>query len=72
MTDTPTPIEIIKALDHAMDILHDIYGSPGAQVIWLTSEQRLLDDRVPLDMIKNGETQDVISLLTNIAEGAYT
>lgn len=66
-----TAIELIRTIDHAMTLLDNIYSSPGASVVWLTSNQRLLDGRIPLEMLRAGESPGVIDCLTSIIDGVY-
>lgn len=70
-SDTLTAIEMIEAIDEVMRALNDFYDSPGAAVLWLTSEQPLLGECIPLVLIKNGKAGEVMELIEAMGDGVY-
>lgn len=69
MTDT-APEEMVKRLEPIMDALGAFYEPAGA-VVWLTSPQTLLEGRVPLDLIREGDEPDVMDLVCMMRDGVY-
>lgn len=57
-----------RALETVMDLALEIYRPEGRR-IWMENRNRLLDNRVPFDMVMEGDVIRVISLLTALAEG---
>ena len=55
-------------------LLHDLdhlYTKQSDIRNWLVTSQKLLDDRVPIDMIADGKAQEVHQLVKQTIEGVY-
>ena len=48
----------------------DIYG-PRDALMWLLSRQRVLEGKVPAEMIQQGQVDDVLAVVDRLLDGAY-
>ena len=62
---------IISDLRYVVDRLSDFY-SPDEARIWLYSKHRLLEGQRPIDLIHDGRTDEVLSILESLDEATYT
>ncbi len=62
---------IISDLRYVVDRLADFY-SPEEARIWLYSKHRLLAAQRPIDLIHDGRTDEVLSILESLDEATYT
>jgi hypothetical protein len=61
-------MELIEA--EIIGLLSNLYET-GEAMVWLRSPQPLLADRIPWQMIKDGEGDKVKAMLQAILDGAY-
>lgn len=59
----------LRPLVTILDLISKTGGSAGAVRKWLRSPIPGLGYRVPLQMIKEGDTEEIIDTLTNVLEG---
>jgi transcriptional regulator with XRE-family HTH domain len=57
-------------LEYVVDRLGDLYRPDEARM-WLLSRQRLLGDARPVDLIKEGRTDEVLQMLRQLLEGVH-
>jgi transcriptional regulator with XRE-family HTH domain len=62
---------LISDLRYVVDRLSEFY-SPEETRIWLYSKHRLLDGKRPIEMINQGQTDKVLSVIESLDEGTYT
>jgi transcriptional regulator with XRE-family HTH domain len=62
---------LISDLRYVVDRLSEFY-SPEETRIWLYSKHRLLDGQRPIEMINQGQTDKVLSVIESLDEGTYT
>jgi len=69
----PTPrirarLEKLRELRH---LLAEVFAGPGEGLEWLYSPVELLRDRRPIDLVRHGELDEVVAVLSGIHSGAY-
>ena len=57
-------------LEWIVEQLSDFY-SPQEARIWLFSRQKLLDGRIPAELIQAGQADKVIQVIDELREGVY-
>ena len=57
-------------LEYILDRLADIYEPRDARM-WLLSRQRVLEGKVPAEMIQQGQVDDVLAVVDRLLDGAY-
>lgn len=57
-------------LEYVIDNLSDFYEPMEAR-LWLFSRQKLLDGRIPADLIQEGKTEEVLILLNQLRDGVF-
>lgn len=62
---------LISDLRYVVDRLAEFY-SPTETRLWLYSKHRLLDGARAIDLIHDGEADEVLAVLESLDEGAYT
>jgi transcriptional regulator with XRE-family HTH domain len=62
---------LISDLRYVVDRLSEFY-SPEETRIWLYSKHRLLDGQRPIEMINQGQSDKVLSVIESLDEGTYT
>jgi transcriptional regulator with XRE-family HTH domain len=60
--------ERLLELNYVIEQLADVYTDEGIE-IWLHSRQRSLDGQRPLDLLKEGRFEDVLSAVERLAGG---
>jgi uncharacterized protein (DUF2384 family) len=58
-------------LEYIVDLLSDLYQQPDEIRLWLFSRQKLLDGKVPLDLIRDGKTEDVIAVIDQLRDSVF-
>jgi uncharacterized protein (DUF2384 family) len=58
-------------LEYIVDLLSDLYEQPDEIRLWLFSRQKLLDGRTPLDLIRDGKTEEVIGVVDQLRDGVF-
>jgi transcriptional regulator with XRE-family HTH domain len=66
----PDGLQRLLALEWLVERLGDLY-SPDEARLWLFSRHALLDGRRPADLIADGKTEDVLTLIDQLRDGAY-
>ena len=66
----PSTEKQILELDFIVDQLSDFF-SPDEARLWLFSRQKLLDGRVPADIIQSGNVDDVLAAVNQLREGVF-
>jgi transcriptional regulator with XRE-family HTH domain len=67
----PDRLERLLTLEWLVEQLGEFYP-PGEARLWLFAPHRLLDGDRPADRIQQGKTDDVLALIAQLREGAYT
>jgi len=62
--------KIILELEYVVDQLSDFY-QPDEARLWLFSRQKLLGGKIPTDLIQQGETDKVISVIDQLLDGVF-
>lgn len=62
---------LISELRYVVDRLGDFY-SPEETRLWLYSRHRLLNSERAIDLIHEGRTDEVLSIIESLDEGTYT
>jgi uncharacterized protein (DUF2384 family) len=57
-------------LEFIIDKLADIYEPHDAR-LWLFSRQRVLQDRIPVELIQQGHTDEVLSAVNELLDGVH-
>ena len=58
-------------LEYIVDLLSDLYDQPDEIRIWLFSRQKLLGGQIPLDLIRDGRTEDVIAVIDQLRDSVF-
>lgn len=66
----PDGLRRLLALEWLVEQLADLY-SPDEARLWLFSRHAHLDGRRPGDLIAEGRTEDVLTLIDQLRDGAY-
>ena len=66
----PEGLHRLLALEWLIQQLGDLY-SPDEARLWLFSHNSALDGRRPADLIAEGKTEDVLTLIDELRDGAY-
>src|SRR5580658_3101054 len=67
----PKTQRLISDLRYVVDRLAELY-SPDETRIWLYSKHRLLNGERAIDLIHDGRTDEVLTLVESLSEGTYT
>jgi transcriptional regulator with XRE-family HTH domain len=62
---------VISDLKYVVDRLLEFY-SPEETRIWLYAKHRLMGGKRAIDLIHDGETDRVLSVIESLADGTYT
>src|SRR5436853_6271040 len=62
---------LISDLRYVVDRLAEFY-SPDETRIWLYSKHRLLKGERAIDLIHDGRTDEVLTVIESLSEGSYT
>src|SRR3989449_895478 len=62
---------LISDLRYVVDRLAEFY-SPDETRMWLYSKHRLLNGQRAIDLIHDGRTDEVLSIIESLSEGSYT
>jgi transcriptional regulator with XRE-family HTH domain len=62
---------LISDLRYVVDRLAEFY-SPDETRMWLYSKHRLLNGQRAIDLIHEGRTDEVLSVIESLSEGSYT
>jgi uncharacterized protein (DUF2384 family) len=62
---------LLLDLEFVVDKLSDVFDPQEAR-LWVLSRQKLLADRRPADMIREGRVDEVIAVINRLTEGTYT
>jgi transcriptional regulator with XRE-family HTH domain len=62
---------IISDLRYVVDRLAEFY-SPEETRLWLYSRHRLLNGERPIDLIHDGQTDEVLTVIESLSDGTYT
>jgi hypothetical protein len=62
---------VISDLRYVVDRLAELY-SPEETRVWLYSRHRLLNGERAIDLIHQGRTDEVLTVIESLDEGAYT
>lgn len=57
-------------LEFIIDKLADIHEPHNAR-LWLFSRQRVLQDRIPVELIQQGHTDEVLSAVNELLDGVH-
>ncbi|HEX3398254.1 MAG TPA: antitoxin Xre/MbcA/ParS toxin-binding domain-containing protein [Steroidobacteraceae bacterium] len=57
-------------LEYVVERLADLY-EPDEARLWLFSRQKLLDGKIPAELIQQGHADNVINVIRQIEEGVY-
>jgi uncharacterized protein (DUF2384 family) len=63
-------LQFAVAWKRVVDAALEVYTKEGVEV-WMTSRNRMLDNRSPEDLIWDGETQRVLDYIDFLAEGNF-
>ena len=66
----PEAARILLDLEYVVERLADLY-EPDEARLWLFSRQKLLNGKIPAELIQQGHTDEVIKLIRQIEEGVY-
>jgi uncharacterized protein (DUF2384 family) len=66
----PEAERILLDLDYVVERLADLYEPDEARV-WLFSRQKVLDGKIPSELIQRGHADTVIKIIRQIEEGVY-
>ena len=58
-------------LEYIVDLLSDLYEQPDEIRIWLFSRQKLLGGQIPLDLIRDGKTDEVIAVIDQLRDSVF-
>ena len=58
-------------LEYIVDLLSDIYEQPDEIRLWLFSRQKLLGGGIPIDLIHDGKTEDVIAVVDQLRDAVF-
>ncbi len=62
---------VISDLRYVVDRLSEFY-TPEETRLWLYSKHRLLDGRRAIDLINQGQADEVLSVIESLDEGTFT
>jgi len=62
---------LISDLRYVVDRLAEFY-SPEETRLWLYSRHRLLNGERPIDLIHDGRTDEVLTVIESLSDGTYT
>lgn len=62
---------LISDLRYVVDRLAEFY-SPDETQLWLYSKHRLLNGERAIDLIHDGRTDEVLTVIESLSEGTYT
>lgn len=66
----PGTEQTLLELEYIIDELSDFYEPQEAR-LWLYSPQKLLNGQKPVDLIREGRSKDVITLVDQLRDGIY-
>lgn len=66
----PDTEKLLLELEFIIDKLSDIYEPRDAR-LWIFARQRLLEDRVPAELIQQGKTDEVLAVVNQLRDGVF-
>jgi uncharacterized protein (DUF2384 family) len=66
----PTTEKQLLELEFIVDKLSDFY-EPREARLWIFSRQRLLNDKIPAELIQAGKVDEVLSVVNQLRDGVY-
>lgn len=66
----PDKERVLLDLDYVAELLSDLYEPQEARQ-WLISRQKSLDDTAPAELIRNGETGRVLSIIKQLLDAVH-
>lgn len=66
----PEAEKTLLELEYIIDELSDFYEPQEAR-LWLFSRQKLLDGRTPAELIQQGKTEEVRSMIAQLRDGVF-
>ena len=58
-------------LDYIVDQLTDLYAQPDEIKLWLFSRQKLLGGLIPMELIHDGKTEEVIAVIDQLRDSVF-
>ncbi len=58
-------------VDDIVDQLTDLYDQPDQIKLWLLSRQKLLGGRIPMELIQEGKSKEVIGAIDQHRDGVF-
>lgn len=68
---SPEVVEELGKIREISQLLNDVFKDETAQFDWLYRSVPLLRGKRPIDLIKKGELEKVISILSGLQSGAF-
>lgn len=62
--------KLLLELEYIVDQLSDFYEPEDAR-LWLFARQKLLNGKIPADLIQRGHSEEVIRVLDQLRDGVY-
>lgn len=66
----PDTEKLLLELEFIIDKLSDIYEPRDAR-LWIFARQRLLEDRVPAELIQQGKVDEVLAVVNELRDGVF-
>jgi transcriptional regulator with XRE-family HTH domain len=66
----PDTEKLLLELEFIIDKLSDIYEPRDAR-LWIFARQRLLEDRVPAELIQQGKVDEVLAVVNQLRDGVF-
>ena len=66
----PEAERALLELEYIVDELSDFYDPREAR-LWLFSRQKLLDGQIPAELIQEGRTEEVRSMIAQLRDGVF-
>ena len=66
----PGAQKLLLELEYIVDLLSDFYEPQEAR-LWLFSRQKLLEGKIPAELIQEGETEAVIFMIDQLRDGVH-
>lgn len=61
---------LLLDLEYIVDQLSDLY-EPQAARLWLFSRQKLLDGRIPAELIQEGRAREIIAMIDQLRDAVF-
>ena len=66
----PDTEKLLLELEFIIDKLSDIYEPRDAR-LWIFARQRLLEDRIPAELIQQGKVDEVLAVVNELRDGVF-